>query len=83
MSIFLETGLRIYYYFNTEMFVFRCGKWHTVVLPSYIDPAWGFGDRQKVASIIVRERMKGLSEADAFLKAEAEIYRQLLDVTNP
>lgn len=57
--------------------MFKKGAWHTVVLPSYIDSAWGFGDRQKVASIIVRERMKGLSDADAFLKAEAEVYESL------
>jgi hypothetical protein len=59
------------------MYVFRGGKWYTVVLPSYIDSAWGFGERQKVASIIVREKARGLSDGDAFLKAEAEVYASL------
>uniref|UniRef100_A0A6C0JYN4 Uncharacterized protein n=1 Tax=viral metagenome TaxID=1070528 RepID=A0A6C0JYN4_9ZZZZ len=59
------------------MLVFRGGKWHTVAMPVYVDPSWGFGDRQKVASIIVRERARGLSETEAFLRAEGEHYMSL------
>lgn len=60
------------------MLVFRGGKWHTVNMPTYVDTAWGFGDRQKVASIIVRERAKGLADADAFLVGESTIYQESL-----
>jgi hypothetical protein len=59
------------------MLVFRAGKWHTVNMPTYIDTAWGFGDRQKVASIIVRERAKGATDADAFLVGEGALYESL------
>ena len=58
------------------MLVFRAGKWHTVNMPSYIDPSWGFGDRQKVASIMIREQARGLS--DAFVIAEAKLYEASL-----
>ena len=47
-------------------------------MPAYVDTAWGFGDRQTVASIIVRERARGLADADAFLVAEANIYQESL-----
>ena len=57
------------------MLVFRAGKWHTVNMPSYVDPSWGFGDRQKVASIMVREQAKGLS---AFGIAEATLHEASL-----
>ena len=60
------------------MLVFRAGKWNTVNMPSYIDPAWGFGDRQKVASIMIREQARGLSPADAFVIAEAKLYEASL-----
>lgn len=46
-------------------------------MPAYVDTAWGFGDRQKVASIIVRELAKGVTDADAFLVAEAALYESL------
>ena len=58
------------------MLVFRAGKWHTVNMPSYVDPAWGFGDRQKVASIMIREQARGLSEA--FAIAEAKLHEASL-----
>ena len=58
------------------MLVFRGGLWHTVNMPSYIDPAWGFGDRQKVASIMIREQAKGLTAA--FAVAEARVYQESL-----
>ena len=59
------------------MHVFRAGKWHTVNMQAYVDTAWGFGDRQKVASIIVRERAMGSTDADAFLVAEGVLYESL------
>ena len=60
------------------MLVFRAGKWYTVDMPVYIDSAWGFGDRQKVASIMVQERAKGLTDADAFVVGEARVYQESL-----
>ena len=73
-----DLGLRVFNHFTLEMLVFRGGKWHTVNMPTYVDTAWGFGDRQTVASIIVRERARGLADADAFLVAEANIYQESL-----
>ena len=60
------------------MLVFRGGKWFTVNMPNYIDPAWGFGDRQKVASIMVRERLKGATDEDGFAVGEKELYHSSL-----
>ena len=59
------------------MLVFRKNKWRSVNMPIYIDPAWGFGDRQKVASVMIREMERGLSETEAFKIAEASVYESL------
>ena len=77
IQIFLEEGLRISYISITEMLVFRKNKWCSVNIPRYIDPAWGFGDRQKVASVMIREIERGVSETEAFKIAEASIYESL------
>lgn len=58
------------------MLVFRAGQWHSVNMPTYVDPAWGFGDRQKVASIMIREQAKGPSAA--FAVGEAKVYEASL-----
>ena len=73
-----DLGLKVSNHLTLEMLVFRGGKWHTVNMPAYVDTARGFGDRHAVASIIVRERAKGLTDADAFLVAEASIYQESL-----
>ena len=59
-----------YIVYSINMLVFKNNKWHMVNLPSYIDPSWGFGDRQRVASIMLKWLQKGLNESEAFMKAE-------------
>ena len=57
-----------------EAYVFQNGQWYTVTLPACADPSWGFGERQQVAYKMLQEYKKGLTYAQAFLKAEEAIY---------
>ena len=58
-----------------EAYVFQGGQWYTVTLPGCADPSWSFGERQEVAFTMLQEYKKGLTYAEAFLKAEAAIYK--------
>jgi len=42
-----------------------------------VDPSWGFGDRQKAASIVCDAMMRGSSFEEAWMEAEVHIYRGL------
>jgi hypothetical protein len=57
------------------MLVFRRGQWHDISIPDYVDPSWGFGDRQKAASIVCGAMLEGVSFEEAWARAEREIYR--------
>lgn len=56
--------------------IFRNGEWHTVSLPNYTDPSWGFTKRQKMASDILTWQKKGYTEAQTFIKAEELAYQE-------
>jgi hypothetical protein len=56
------------------MLVFRRGQWHDISIPDYVDPSWGFGDRQKAASIVCGAMLEGVSFEKAWARAEREIY---------
>ena len=59
------------------MLVFRRGQWFDIPMPHYVDPSWGFGDRQKAASIVCDAMMRGSSFEEAWMEAEVHIYRGL------
>jgi uncharacterized protein YoaH (UPF0181 family) len=59
------------------MLVFRRGEWHTVQLPDYVDPSWGFGDRQKASCLLHELMCRGLSFHEAWDAVEKEIYVSL------
>ena len=56
--------------------IFKNGEWHTVSLPNYSDPSWGFTKRQKFASYMLAWQKKGYTEEKAFMKAEELIYQE-------
>jgi hypothetical protein len=59
-----------------EHHTFKNGEWHTVSLPNYSDPSWGFTKRQKLASDMFTFQKKGYSEEKAFLKAEELAFQE-------
>ena len=59
------------------MLVFRRGEWIDVKLPEYVDPSWGFGDRQKAASLLYDFMLDGTPFEDAWNKVEVEIYSSI------
>jgi len=59
------------------MLVFRRGRWIEIAMPDYVDSSWGFGDRQKAASIICDLIASGASFEDAWTVAEKEVYQSL------
>ena len=59
------------------MLVFRKGQWTEIEMPEYVDPSWGFGDRQKAASIICDALIRGIPFEEAWDMAEKEIYISL------
>jgi len=70
-------------YYCKKMLVFRRGAWIDVKIPDYVDPSWGFGDRQKAASIVCDAMMRGSSFEEAWMEAEVQIYRGLGILRNP
>ena len=46
-------------------------------MPHYVDPSWGFGDRQKAASIVCDKMLEGASFEEAWIDAEKSIYAAL------
>jgi len=56
------------------MLVFRRGCWYDISIPDYVDPSWGFGDRQKAASIVCDATLNGVSFEEAWNEAERIIY---------
>ena len=56
--------------------IFKNGEWHTVSLPNYSDPSWGFAKRQRVASDMLVFQKKGYTEEKAFMKAEESCYQE-------
>ena len=59
------------------MLVFRKGTWSDVPMPTYVDPTWLWGDRQKAAAIIHHAMEAGATWDDAWIKAEIAIYESL------
>ena len=59
------------------MLVFRRGQWFDIPMPDYVDPSWGFGDRQKAASIVCDKMLDGASFEEAWIDAEKSIYGAL------
>ena len=57
------------------MLVFYKGVWKNIDMPSYLDPSWVWGDRQKAATIICHEMEAGATWDEAWLKAELAIYQ--------
>jgi len=48
-----------------------------IAMPEYVDPSWGFGDRQKAASILCDLMTAGSSLEEAWIIVEKEIYTSL------
>jgi len=44
-------------------------------MPSYVDTAWGYGDRLKAATIMYDEMECGKSWEEAWVTAEIAVYR--------
>ena len=59
------------------MLVFRKGTWSDVPMPTYVDPTWLWGDRQKAAAIIHHAMEAGATWDDAWIKAEIAVYESL------
>lgn len=59
------------------MLVFHKGLWVEVAMPSYVDPSWTFGDRQKAANIVCDLMGSGLTFKESWLKAEELVYRSI------
>ena len=59
------------------MLVFSKGNWIEVAMPSYVDPAWTYGDRLKAAMIIGDLIGTGLTFKEIWIKAEEAVYADL------
>ena len=59
------------------MLVFRKGQWKTVQLPA-IDPMFSLAHKQRLAAAVSGAAVSGAaSGAEAFQKAEIEIYKEI------
>jgi len=62
---------------RVAMLVFRRGEWIEVQIPDYVDPSWGYGDRQKAASLLYDFQSDGTSHRDAWIQVEKVIYSSI------